>query len=69
MHGSLPGPKAHVSKLAMVLTMVDVEGQAAQKEKNQAKVHCVMSGKGIFGPKSQKGKNKNDSVPSGLFSS
>lgn len=70
MHGSLPEPKLHVSKLASVLIIVDLEGQAAKKRKKiRLKVQFVMAGKGILGPKRQNRKNKNDSVPSGSFSS
>ena len=37
MHGSLPEPKVHVSKLASILIIVDLEGQAAKKEKKKKK--------------------------------
>lgn len=61
MHGSLPEPKVHVSKLASILIIVDLEGQAAKKEKkkkNRQKVQFVMAGKGILGPKRQNGKKQ-----------
>lgn len=61
-----------MSKLVRVFIIVDMEGHVAKKKKKKSfrkKVQFAMSGKVILGPKSQKRKNKNDSVPSGLLSS
>ena len=72
MHGSLPEPKVHVSKLASILIIVDLEGQAAKKEKKKKtgkRYSLLWLGKEFLGQKGRMEKNKNDSVPSGSFSS
>lgn len=58
MHGLLPGPKAHIRKLAIVLIVVDLEGQVAQKEKKKSgKRYSVLClGKEFLGQKTRKGR-------------